>query len=170
MDKIASPEDLQAELRKLLAYAESEHPSREKLASGMKALADRVAGNKNLERALEHTRYKIPAKVGARVVTHNGGNLVGGERYYTAGREIIQIPEGVSGTVKKMSTSSSYGESDTVHFIIDFGRVAWQADTPKDRDAPTPLQHGDRVPLVHATDNDFEHMDHRGYPFSLKTR
>ena len=43
MDKIASPDELQAELRKLLAYAESEVPSRSKLATGLKQLADRVA-------------------------------------------------------------------------------------------------------------------------------
>ena len=44
MDKIASPTELQQELRKLLAYAESDTPSREKLASGISGLADRVAG------------------------------------------------------------------------------------------------------------------------------
>lgn len=46
MDKIASPDELQAELRKLLAYAESENPSREKLAADLNALSSRVAGAK----------------------------------------------------------------------------------------------------------------------------
>jgi hypothetical protein len=43
MDKIASPQDLQAELRRLLAYAQTEKPSREKLATGMRVLAARVS-------------------------------------------------------------------------------------------------------------------------------
>jgi len=43
MDKIASPAELQDSLRKILAYAESENPSREKIASELDALADKVA-------------------------------------------------------------------------------------------------------------------------------
>jgi len=39
MDKTASPAELQAKLRRLLAYAESEHPSRAKLASDLRELA-----------------------------------------------------------------------------------------------------------------------------------
>ena len=42
MDKIASPDELQSELRRLLAYAESESPSRVKLAEGLDVLANRV--------------------------------------------------------------------------------------------------------------------------------
>ena len=45
MRKIASPQDLQAELRRLLAYSQSDQPSREMLASELRGLADRVAGN-----------------------------------------------------------------------------------------------------------------------------
>jgi len=47
MDKIASPQDLQNELRRLVAYAEGAEgvrPSREKLASELHELATRVAG------------------------------------------------------------------------------------------------------------------------------
>ena len=44
MDKIASPQELTQELRRLLAYAESEDPSREKLAAALGGLANRVAG------------------------------------------------------------------------------------------------------------------------------
>lgn len=44
MNKIASPQELQAELRRLLAYSQSPKPSREKLAAAMRGLADRVAG------------------------------------------------------------------------------------------------------------------------------
>lgn len=43
MRKIASPADLQAELRRLLAYAQSPEPSREKLANELRGLAARVA-------------------------------------------------------------------------------------------------------------------------------
>jgi len=43
MDKIASPAELTAEIRKLLAYAESKEPSREKLAADLTALSNRVA-------------------------------------------------------------------------------------------------------------------------------
>ena len=39
MDKIASPQELAHELRRLLAYAGSHNPSRVKLASGLKKLA-----------------------------------------------------------------------------------------------------------------------------------
>jgi len=43
MKKIASPDELASELRSLLAYAEGEQPSREKIASGLRGLAQRVA-------------------------------------------------------------------------------------------------------------------------------
>jgi hypothetical protein len=43
MNKIASPQQLQAELRRLLAYAGSEMPSRKRIASELRELADRVA-------------------------------------------------------------------------------------------------------------------------------
>lgn len=39
MKKIASPDELVSELQSLLAYASGEHPSREKLASGLRELA-----------------------------------------------------------------------------------------------------------------------------------
>jgi hypothetical protein len=45
MHKIAKPQDLQAELRRLLSYAGSDKPSRIKLAAELRGLADRVAGN-----------------------------------------------------------------------------------------------------------------------------
>lgn len=55
MKKIATPQDLQAELRRLLAYAQTERPSREKLAAEMRGLADRVAatGNRDVEKLVE---------------------------------------------------------------------------------------------------------------------
>ncbi len=43
MDRIASPQGLQAELRRLLDYSQSPKPSREKLASDLRELAERVA-------------------------------------------------------------------------------------------------------------------------------
>lgn len=43
MKKIASPDELVSELRSLLAYAEGDQPSREKLVSGLNGLADRTA-------------------------------------------------------------------------------------------------------------------------------
>jgi len=43
MRKIASPQDLQADLQDLLAYSQSAEPSRAKLASDLRDLADRVA-------------------------------------------------------------------------------------------------------------------------------
>lgn len=42
MDKIASPNELQAELRRLLSYAESKQPSRAKLAAGLSTLANNL--------------------------------------------------------------------------------------------------------------------------------
>lgn len=53
MDKIASPQDLASELRTLLASCQ-DGASREKLASDLRGLADRVAGDQaeNLVRQL----------------------------------------------------------------------------------------------------------------------
>jgi len=45
MWKIASPQDLQAELQRLLAYSQGYQPSRTQLASELRGLAERVAGN-----------------------------------------------------------------------------------------------------------------------------
>ena len=44
MQKIASPQDLQAELQRLASEAAEDRPSREKLASDLRELADRLAG------------------------------------------------------------------------------------------------------------------------------
>jgi len=46
MRKIASPGELQGELRRLLAYSQGSQPSREKLAVELRALANRVAAAK----------------------------------------------------------------------------------------------------------------------------
>lgn len=43
MSKIASSKELQSELHRLLAYAQTVNPSRKRLASGMRVLAARVA-------------------------------------------------------------------------------------------------------------------------------
>ena len=47
MEKIATPADLSAELRTLLAYTTEQGPSREKLAQHLRGLADRVAARGN---------------------------------------------------------------------------------------------------------------------------
>lgn len=47
MDKIASPKELTAEIRSLLAYAEGKEPSRVRLAADLSALAKRVAAGKS---------------------------------------------------------------------------------------------------------------------------
>lgn len=45
MEKIASPQDLQAEIRRLLAHCQGpQRPSRQHLAAQLRSLADRVAG------------------------------------------------------------------------------------------------------------------------------
>lgn len=46
MQKIASPQDLQTELQRLLAYSQEPNPSREKLAGELRGLANRVAAFK----------------------------------------------------------------------------------------------------------------------------
>jgi hypothetical protein len=43
MNKIASPQELASELNQLLIYAGSPNPSREKIASRLNVLANRVA-------------------------------------------------------------------------------------------------------------------------------
>jgi len=45
MKKIASPQDLQTEIRRLMALCQEDEPSREKLASEIRNLADRLAGS-----------------------------------------------------------------------------------------------------------------------------
>lgn len=57
MKKIASSKELQGELQRLLAYSQGRHPSREKLATELWDLANRVAGvevDKRLLDALGH--------------------------------------------------------------------------------------------------------------------
>lgn len=54
MKKIASPDELASELRSLLAYAEGDQPSRERLASELSSLAGRVGGSGNLLRLLDN--------------------------------------------------------------------------------------------------------------------
>jgi seryl-tRNA synthetase len=49
MNRIATTQELQAEIKNLLAYAQSKKPSREKLAADLTALAARVAGVKKEE-------------------------------------------------------------------------------------------------------------------------
>ena len=44
MRKIADAQDLQAEISRLLAYSQGQNPSRERLASELRGLADRVTG------------------------------------------------------------------------------------------------------------------------------
>jgi hypothetical protein len=65
MDKIASPRELTAELRRLLAYAGEETPSRERIASVLYDLAERVAAKapaklkgKKLENAIMVAVFK----------------------------------------------------------------------------------------------------------------
>ena len=60
MRKIASPNELASELRSLLAYAEGDQPSREKLASGLRALAQRVASSLPELRGLLSTLSRLP--------------------------------------------------------------------------------------------------------------
>lgn len=48
MKKIATPQDLQAELRRLLAYSQEKTPSREVLAAELRELADCVAAKRQL--------------------------------------------------------------------------------------------------------------------------
>lgn len=50
MDKIASPKELATELRSILAYSEQEKPSRDKIATDLRALADRTAGESEVVR------------------------------------------------------------------------------------------------------------------------
>ncbi|MBU0571997.1 MAG: hypothetical protein KKC50_08165 [Candidatus Omnitrophica bacterium] len=48
MDKIATPRELRSEIRRLLAYSQTERPSREKLAAELRGLAGRVAADRVL--------------------------------------------------------------------------------------------------------------------------
>jgi len=61
MQKIASPQQLQTEIKRLMAYAEGDEPSRVVLATRLRELADRVSakfeGPKWLERMLKRHKY-----------------------------------------------------------------------------------------------------------------
>ena len=65
MHKIASPQDLQVELTRLIAYAESPHPSRTKLASDLQSLAVRVA-SRNGEGEVIESKHWIHTDTGAK--------------------------------------------------------------------------------------------------------
>jgi len=58
MHKIANTSELQSELRRLLAYAQSQHPSRVALASACQELGERVAGQR--EAAAPSTFRYVP--------------------------------------------------------------------------------------------------------------
>lgn len=51
MKKIANTQELQSELRSLLSYASSPNPSREKIASALLGLSNRVAMSSSLDRS-----------------------------------------------------------------------------------------------------------------------
>jgi len=54
MKKIATPQDLQAELRQLLAYSQGETPERGRIAAALTSMADRLAASDSkLEKALK---------------------------------------------------------------------------------------------------------------------
>jgi len=61
MRKIAAPQDLQSELRRLLAYSQSHQPSRQVLASELMDLADRVAVKASS--SIENTAQKAAASI-----------------------------------------------------------------------------------------------------------
>jgi hypothetical protein len=69
MDKIASPKELATELRSILAYAEQAKPSRDKIATDLRALADRTASGESermkaqaaLTKALQMQYPDVPA-------------------------------------------------------------------------------------------------------------
>lgn len=59
MKKIASPQDLRSELQGLLEYAQTEQPSRERIASELRGLAERVAAtehDEDLEYVAKHAK------------------------------------------------------------------------------------------------------------------
>jgi hypothetical protein len=66
MQKIASPEHLTRELHEILAYAQTRHPERQRLASELLGLAERVAGARVASRGTplyghdsEQTAYNV---------------------------------------------------------------------------------------------------------------
>lgn len=69
MDRIASPQGLQTELRRLLDYSQSPRPSREKLAEDLRALAERVAASPALVRNLSKT-YGLTSEEAERFADH----------------------------------------------------------------------------------------------------
>jgi len=87
MNKIASPQQLQDELRRLLAYAQTEKPSREKLAAGLNALADRVAGAEK-ETVPESEQGLLKDQVRRNKGKYHGPNgLKSGQKYKYQGKD-----------------------------------------------------------------------------------
>lgn len=74
MQKIASPQDLQAELRRMLAYCQGQHPSRQVLASQLRGLSHRLrvkTASDLPEREIEQTLGRLPGVSKAEVIDHS---------------------------------------------------------------------------------------------------
>lgn len=63
MNKIASPDELQSELRRLLAYAQTERPSRERIAHALDTLSERVGAAAPKTVFTEHDNWNYAYKL-----------------------------------------------------------------------------------------------------------
>lgn len=94
MTKIASADELETELRKLLAYAEMPNPSRLVLASGLSTLSLRVSwkvalqkmDNEALIQAFDSLRTRQKVRVTLRAVMGHGPSENGTPTEYIVGR------------------------------------------------------------------------------------
>lgn len=71
--KIATAEDIQAELRTLLAMTEEETPSRAKMAAAISDLANRVAGGKSLTVRIQRVVEDWANQVGMAILKDSQG-------------------------------------------------------------------------------------------------
>jgi hypothetical protein len=69
MRKISNTNELQTELRRLLSYCQTEQPSRERIASALNDLSERVASSGNLAILLDRAMMEFSEAVAAELRT-----------------------------------------------------------------------------------------------------
>ena len=119
MHKIATPQDLQNELRTLLAYASEANPSRQILASWMATLAERVAADSPMTQA-EFAEAVKKIDVKDRTINVPKGSLGHSSDLYI---NFYNVPSS--------QARGATGENNRQSFTVE----GWDKKTP---DAPAP--------------------------------
>lgn len=107
MRKIASPQELQGELKKLLDLAGTQQPSRQALANGLRGLADRLAAYDTpaeaIRKAIDLMDY-LPNGVSAWVEAHGGDKTLASKN----GTRLKKIVDELGEILTSMPASVTY--------------------------------------------------------------